>query len=88
MKMRKTILTIIALLIAGSAVQTASAANYHDYSRGHDRSDYRRTYNQMNEPSDATGLTSQEERNLENFGFSGRDPSRVGGQDPDLNPGH
>jgi hypothetical protein len=29
MKMRKTILTIIALLIAGSAVQTASASNYH-----------------------------------------------------------
>jgi hypothetical protein len=86
--MRKTILTIIALLIAGSAVQTASAANYHDYSRGHDRSDYRRTYNQVNEPSDAAPLTSREERNLENFGFSGRDPSRVGGQDPDLNPGH
>ena len=28
----------------------------------------------------------QFQRNRENFGFSGRDPSRVGGMDPTLNP--
>jgi len=28
----------------------------------------------------------QFQRNRENFGFSGRDPSRVGGVDPSLNP--
>jgi len=26
------------------------------------------------------------QRNIENFGFSGRDPSRVGGEDPSLHP--
>lgn len=26
------------------------------------------------------------QRNRENFGFSGRDPSRVGGEDPSLHP--
>ena len=89
MKMRKTVLTILgALLITGSAVQVAAASNYHVYSRGHDQSDYRRAYNQVNEPSYAAPLTSQEERNRENFGFSGRDPSRIGGEDPNLNPSH
>lgn len=28
----------------------------------------------------------EDERNIEDFGFSGRDPSRVGGEDPSLNP--
>jgi hypothetical protein len=85
-KMRKTVLTILgALLITGSAVQVATAANYHVYNRGHDRSDYRRSYNQVNEPFYAVPQT-REGRNMENFGFSGRDPSRVGGEDPSLNP--
>jgi hypothetical protein len=26
------------------------------------------------------------QRNIENFGFSGRDPSRIGGMDPSLHP--
>ncbi len=29
---------------------------------------------------------SEFQRNRENFGFSGRDPSRVGGEDPSLHP--
>jgi hypothetical protein len=32
----------------------------------------------------AAPLTGEEYRNLENFGFSGKDPSRVGGEDADL----
>jgi hypothetical protein len=32
-------------------------------------------------------LTNEERRNLEDFGFSGRDPSRVGDEDPYLHPG-
>jgi hypothetical protein len=28
----------------------------------------------------------QFQRNRENFGFSGRDPSRIGGEDPNLHP--
>jgi hypothetical protein len=84
--MRKTVLTILgALLIIGSAVQMATASNYHVYSRGHDRSDYRRAYNQSNEPF-YVAPQSREGRNVEDFGFSGRDPSRVGGEDPSLNP--
>jgi hypothetical protein len=42
-------------------------------------------------PSDtefyAQPLSSKERMNLENFGFSGRDPSRVGGENPYLHPG-
>ncbi len=32
-------------------------------------------------------LTNKERRNLQNFGITGRDPSRVGGEDAWLNPG-
>jgi hypothetical protein len=86
LKMRKTVLTILgALLITGSAVQVASASNYHVYNRGHDRSAFRGAYNQVNEPFYAAPQT-RAGRNIENFGFSGRDPSRVGGEDPSLNP--
>ena len=41
-------------------------------------------YNQFNGPVYAT--SSRDYWNMENFGFSGRDRSRVGGEDPDLNP--
>ena len=34
---------------------------------------------------DAAPLTADEYRNLENYGFSGKDRSRVGGEDADLN---
>jgi hypothetical protein len=37
-------------------------------------------------PYDNAPQTREERINLENFGFSGRSPSRVGGEDPDLNP--
>lgn len=50
----------------------------------HNRS-FRGAYNQMSAPSFAEPQT-QSERNIENFGFSGRDPSRAGGFDPSLNP--
>ena len=50
----------------------------------------RGAYNQLNGPSDATprALDDEDRRNIENFGFSGRDPSRVGGEDPDLKPSY
>jgi hypothetical protein len=44
---------------------------------------YRGAYDQ----SEARPLTNEERRNIENFGFSGRDPSRVGGEDAWLHPG-
>jgi hypothetical protein len=52
-----------------------------DGARDNDRGE-----NQMNGPSNVNIDTEEHERNLEDFGFSGKDPSRVGGEDPSLNP--
>jgi hypothetical protein len=57
------------------------------HGRAHDQSNYRGAYNQLNgAPYDAAPQTRDELINRENFGFSGRDPSRVGGENPNLNP--
>jgi hypothetical protein len=50
----------------------------------------RGAYNQLNGPSYASqrALDSEDKRDIETFGFSGRDPSRVGGEDPDLKPSY
>ena len=45
------------------------------------------TYNRSGAPFYARPLTNEERRNIEDFGFSGRDPSRVGGEDAWLHPG-
>jgi hypothetical protein len=47
---------------------------------------FRGAYDQSGAPFYRRGLTDEERRNVENFGFSGRDPSRVGGEDPSLHP--
>jgi len=87
--MRKTTLTIFgALLISGLAVQVAAASEHHGrkaYDRGYDRSDLRRAYNQVLGPIDAAPRML-DRSNTNGFGFGGRDPSWVGGQDPSLNP--
>jgi hypothetical protein len=72
-----------AVLILSATVATPVFA--HDHSRAHVRH-FRGAYNQMIGPSYYAVPSSRAERNLENFGFSGRDPSRVGGMDPNLNP--
>ena len=46
---------------------------------------YYRSYNQLNAPY-AAPLTYDDYWNLQNFGTTGRDPSRVGGESPWLNP--
>jgi hypothetical protein len=38
------------------------------------------------QPSDRYDPDPEFQRNIDNFGFSGRDPSRIGGQDPSLHP--
>jgi hypothetical protein len=73
--------TLSAVIILSAAVATPVFAQ----STHHGRSNYRGAYNQLSGPSYAIPQT-QEDRNMENFGFSGRDPSRVGGEDPSLNP--
>jgi hypothetical protein len=55
------------------------------YGRAYDRQSFRGAYNQMNAPYYAP-RNSDEYWNLENYGITGRDPSRVGGQSPWLNP--
>ena len=47
-----------------------------------------RTYDRSYDvpPGSYAPRTMDQYRNQENFGFSGRDPSRVGGESPNLNP--
>ena len=69
--MRKTVLFILSTtLLSGSILQVAAAAGNH-FHREH---------------SYASTLTNHEERNFGDFGFSGKDSSRPGGEDPNLNP--
>ncbi|MDE2061979.1 MAG: hypothetical protein KGJ00_06180 [Bradyrhizobium sp.] len=44
------------------------------------------SYNQVGPAVVVPPPTSQAYQNLEGFGFTGRDPSRVGGYNPNLNP--
>lgn len=69
--------TLTALMILSTAVATpvfAKGVSYHNQS-------FRGAYDQMSVPS-----VTEQSRNIEDFGFSGRDPSRVGGEDPSLRP--
>lgn len=93
--MRKGIVIILgALLIAGSAVQVASASERHA------RKDYRAPLVQdrwifldaYNGPYYSSysyipgGLQAERQRNRQDFGFGGWDPSRPGDFDPSLRP--
>jgi hypothetical protein len=88
--MRKTAPFILAMLTAGSMVQAATAAeqtrNAEDTVAVAQDPHHRRAQNQLSESSSIAPLTAEEERNRETFGFSGRSPSRPGGEDPNLNP--
>jgi hypothetical protein len=76
--MQKTVITFLgALLISGLAVQMATASEHH--------TKFRRAYNQWNGPVVVVPL-ARYNWDTNGFGFSGRDPSRVGGEDPDLRP--
>jgi hypothetical protein len=82
-------IAVISAAIAGPAsAQDAGviAPAYHGhYGRAYDQRNFRGAYDQLNGPFYAAPQTD-DERNIENFGFSGRDPSRVGGESPWLNP--
>src|ERR1700751_1022509 len=75
--------TLSAAIILSAAVAAPVFAQPTHHGRTYDR--YRGAYNQVNGPFYAIPQT-QDGRNIENFGFSGRDPSRVGGEDPSLKP--
>jgi hypothetical protein len=72
-----------AVVILSAAVATPVFAQPTHHGRSYDQ--FRGSYNQLNGPSYAAP-DAQARRNIEDFGFSGRDPSRVGGEDPSLNP--
>jgi hypothetical protein len=85
--MRKTVLLILGtMLFAGSATAGEQARKADDTSATTQDPHARRAYDQLNGPTEAAPLTPEEERNKEDFGFSGRSPSRPGGEDPNLNP--
>jgi hypothetical protein len=67
----------------------------HSRPHHHSRNYYNRNYDSRNYSAyDYSGYTDPRsghydpefQRNRENFGFSGRDPSRIGGEDPSLHP--
>ena len=82
-------LSAVAVLSAAIAspvfAQHARVNGPRHHGMAYDQQNFRGAYNQLNEPFHAAPPT-EEERNLENFGFSGRDPSRVGGESPSLKP--
>jgi hypothetical protein len=61
--------------------------NYRSTDRVPDEQNFRGAYNLSGASFGARSLTNEERRNIEDFGFSGRDPSRVGSEDPYLHPG-
>jgi hypothetical protein len=73
----KTLSTVM-ILSAAFATPAFAAANN---GRAHHLKNFRGAYNLVTAPS-----FSQGPKSLGNFGLDGRDPSRVGGRDPSLNP--
>jgi hypothetical protein len=76
--------TLSAIVVLSAAIATPAFAQ--DAGMRGDRTQSEWNFRQAHNQSMAPYLTSDEYRNLENFGFSGRDPSRVGGESPSLNP--
>lgn len=84
-------LTAIAIFSAAIATpvfaQDASVTAPTHHARAVAHQNFRGAYNQVSgAPYDNAPQTQQELMNRENFGFSGRNPARVGGENPDLNP--
>jgi hypothetical protein len=83
--------TLTAVMIVSAAIATPVFAQDADvqqpspttHVRAHDRSNYRSAYNQSNA---AVYAAPRRDLDTENFGFSGKDLSRPGGEDPDLRP--
>ena len=75
----------IAGAIAAPAFLTAGFARDPIVFRHHYRVHHARDYSGYMDPRSGH-FDPEFQRNRENFGFSGRDPSRVGGEDPSLHP--
>ena len=87
-------IAIVSAAIAGpvfaqdTGMEDAGMLRPAHHGRAYDQRNFRGAYNydQSNDRFGAAPLTNEEYRNLENFGMSGRDPSRIGGESPWLNP--
>jgi hypothetical protein len=75
---------LLSAAIASPVLAQGATLRLH-HARAYDQANFRGAYDQQVN-GDYTPRTPEEMRNLENFGFSGRDPSRVGGENPNLNP--
>ena len=67
------------------------AGSTHHHVRARHRWYVHGAYNQPNyhyhgQPNDHYDPDPYFQRQIDNFGFSGRDPSRIGGEDPNLHP--
>jgi hypothetical protein len=69
----------------GAAGSYVAPAPYAPHGREGRLQRFYRSYNQVG-PIVAPPMSSEAYRNLDGFGFTGRDPSRVGGYSPNLNP--
>jgi hypothetical protein len=77
------ILSAIVILSTAFAAPVFAKSNYRvPYDQN-----FRGAYDQSNAAFYAQPLTNEERANVEVFGRSGRDPTRVGGEDPYLHPG-
>jgi hypothetical protein len=85
LKILSAVVILSTAIAAPVFAQDAGLSRPH-HARVYDQLNFRGAYNQSNGAFYARPLTNEERRNLEDFGFSGRDPSRVGGEDPSLNP--
>ncbi len=86
--MTKTLsaIAILSAVFAGPAfAQDTGMMKPIHHGRTHDQRNFRGAYDQFNGPIYAAPRTL-DRPDSNGFGFSGRDPSRVGGEDADLNP--
>jgi hypothetical protein len=80
--------TISAAALVTASIATPAFAQTAYGPRAGAPYDHGQTYYRSNDvpPGSYAPRNGDEYRNQENFGFSGRDPSRVGGESPNLNP--
>lgn len=74
--------TLSAVIVLSAAIATPAFAQAAHHKRV--LKNFNGVYNQVGTPYSIP--QTQEQLNIQNFGFSGRDPSRAGGWDPSLNP--
>ena len=79
-------LAILSAIIASPAfAQNTGVQEPTHHVRAHGYGNFRGAYDQLNAPVYAAPR-ALDRPDINGFGFGGRDPSRVGGEDPSLNP--